>query len=631
MSAAQDPVKPEEGEPTLTPSGPSRKMRPTNSTHFGDVDFADEEINDIGDATWGEVAKACCVHDAVGWGKIFLGACAALFFLYFFLFALELLGNSAKVLGGCSAGGLLGDQTNPVAGLVIGELATALVQSSSTTTSIIVTLVGAEAVTVKSGIYLIMGANIGTSVTNTIVAMGQMGSGDQLERAFSGATVHDLFNLLSVAVLFPLELVSGYLYYMTKAMLPSEVKEGEKWTGPLKKIVSPLAGRVLKANKNVIKEIATKKVESCDQYYPTVCIGGVEDYKHCTTKCETDEETGIEGVLGEDCGRVGLITCDKKTGCPAFFQNGATKQDDSTSGGVCLFLSLVLLLVCLMGLVNVLQRGLMGMSTRVIYKATKVPGVVAIAIGAAITILVQSSSITTSVLTPIVGLGVIQLEQMLPLTLGANIGTTITGLLASMVSGNPDALQVALAHLFFNISGIIVWYPLPFMRKVPLEGARALGKWTRRSRSIPPIYIVIVFFVIPLLLLGLSELFQQKTTGYTVLGSFLVILMVYLIAKFVWFWKKQDGREKFINWLDKRRSMSDTMKTLPEDMQFLKSKVDQLAEHTGLPEDEEEGVEVEAVTLDEEKPKEASDATAEEEPAAAEAEPVAAEAVSKDE
>lgn len=435
MSTAQDPIKPADAKPDF-PDGPSRKDRPTGSTHFGDSDFADEGVDQIGDATWGEVAKACCVHDAEGWGKIFIGACGALFFLYFFLFSLELLGNSAKVLGGCSAGGLLGDETNPVAGLVIGELATALVQSSSTTTSIVVTLVGAEAVSVKSGIYLIvsnfflicscsifasfwahkyvllltkqMGANIGTSVTNTIIAMGQMGSGDQLERAFAGATVHDLFNLLSVAVLFPLELISGYLYYLTKAMLPDEVEKGEKWTGPLKKIVSPLAGRVLKANKNVIKDIATKKVESCDQYYPTICLDGIEDYKHCASSCDKDEGE----VVGTDCGRVGLITCDKKTGCPAFFQNGASKQDDATSGGVCLFLSLVLLLICLMGLVNVLQRGLMGMSTRVIYKATKVPGVFAIIIGAAITVLVQSSSITTSVLTPIVGLGVIQLEQV---------------------------------------------------------------------------------------------------------------------------------------------------------------------------------------------------------------------------
>lgn len=593
----------------------SRKDRATGSTHFGDSDFADEEVDQIGDASWGEVAKACCVHDGAGWAKIFVGACAALFFLYFFLFSLELLGNSAKVLGGCSAGGLLSEQTNPVAALVIGELATALVQSSSTTTSIVVTLVGAEAVDVKSGIYLIMGANIGTSVTNTIIAMGQMGSGDELERAFGGATVHDLFNLLSVAVLFPIELVSGYLYYLTKAMLPASVSKGDKWTGPLKKIVSPLAGRVLKANKNVIKDVATKKIESCDVLYPVNCVDGIEDYKHCV-KCADDE----------DCS-VGLITCDKKTGCPAFFQHGATKQDDATSGGVCLFLSLVLLLICLMGLVNVLQRGLMGMSTRVIYKATKVPGIFAILIGAAITVLVQSSSITTSVLTPIVGIGVIQLEQMLPLTLGANIGTTVTGLLAALVSGKVEALQVALAHFFFNISGIIIWYPIPFMRKVPLEGARALGKWTRRSRSIPPIYIVVVFFVIPLLLLGLSELFNQGNVGYTVLGSMIVIFVAFGIGKFVWWWKKQEGREKFLACLDRRQAMSSTKETLPEDMIYLKNKVGQLVEHTGLPEDEEEGVEVEAEPLkavDEEEPQELSGTSTEE------AEPIVAASTTED-
>merc|ERR1712087_623383 len=100
---------------------------------------------------------------------------------------------------------------------------------------------------------------------------------------------------------------------------------------------------------------------------------------------------------------------------------------------------------------------------------------------------------------------------------------TVTGLLASLVSGKVEALQVALAHLFFNLTGIAIWYPIPFMRKVPLEGARALGKWTRRSRAIPPVYIIIVFFVIPLLLLALSELFQQKKVGLTVLGTLICV------------------------------------------------------------------------------------------------------------
>ena len=178
---------------------------------------------------------------------------------------------------------------------------------------------------------------------------------------------------------------------------------------------------------------------------------------------------------------------------------------------------------------------------------------------------------------------------MLPLTLGANIGTTITGLLASLVSGKVDALQVALAHLFFNQTGIAIWYPIPFMRKVPLEGARALGRWTRRSRAVPPIYILVVFFIIPLLLMGLSELFAQKMVGYTVLGTFLVIIVAALLAKTVWWWTRKDGKAKFLKALDRHQSMSETKRTLPADMQYLKAKVDQLVEHTGLPEDDEEG------------------------------------------
>jgi len=140
------------------------------------------------DATWGEVFTSCCVHSPEEWGMIFVGVCAVAFFLYFFLVGLELLGTASKVMTGCQAGALFGTDTNPVAGVMIGILATVLLQSSSTTTSIIVSLVGSS-LTVDQGIYMVMGANIGTSVTNTIVAMGQMGDGEQLERAFAGATV----------------------------------------------------------------------------------------------------------------------------------------------------------------------------------------------------------------------------------------------------------------------------------------------------------------------------------------------------------------------------------------------------------------------------------------------------------
>lgn len=418
-----------------------------------------------------------------------------------------------------------------------------------------------------------MGANIGTSVTNTIVAMGQMGDGDQLERAFAGATVHDLFNFLSVAILLPLEAISGYLHAFTGALVKNaSTKDGEKWEGPIKKIVSPLAKKVIAANKNVIKGVA--KGGSCSDFYPIHCDDGIIDYDHC---------------------HPGLIGCDKKSGeCPAFFDVDASEEDDKVAGGVCFFISIFILFTCLLGLVYILQKMLMGVSTRIVYKATNVNGYLAMAIGAAVTILVQSSSITTSALTPLVGAGILRLEQMFPLTLGANIGTTMTALMAAMVADGTDPLQVALAHLVFNITGIIIWYPLPFMRKLPLMGARQLGRATRIWRGFPLLYIFVVFIIIPALLLGLSALFEQQNKGWTTLGSFLTI-MVILAFGYTGYWCRfKDGRHKVTQCFSERQRHREAVQCLPDDMEFLKAKITALAEHTGLPEEEEKDVEADA-------------------------------------
>lgn len=546
----------------------TRKERLTGSTHFGDEDFYEEGAEEIGDATWGEVCRTCCCHTPQEWLWISVGFLFLLMFLYFFLLGLELLGSSAKVLGGCTAGSLLGDDANPVAALMIGILATVLLQSSSTTTSIVVSLVGSGSVNVDQGIYMVMGANIGTSVTNTIVAMGQMGDGDQLERAFAGAVVHDMFNFLTVIILLPIEAITGYLEKLTGAIVKgATLKEGEKWEGPIKKIVAPLGKKIIIANKSVIKGVA--KGEKCSDFYPVVCADN-------------------SNPTAESCDE-GLVACDKDTNqCPAFFSATATESDDKVSGGVCFFLALFILVVCLIGLVTLLQKMLMGMSTRVIYKATNINGYLAMVIGAAITLLVQSSSITTSTLTPLVGIGVLHIEQMYPLTLGANIGTTGTAILSALVADTIDALQVALAHLFFNITGILIWYPVPFMRRVPIGLAINLGKATRIWRGFPIVYIAVVFFLIPAIVLGLSSLFEQGTVGFTVLGSFLVIFLGLLLIYYIWWWKKKDGKAKCTQCMANRQRKNATMRALPDDMEYLKSELERLKEHTGLPDDEEE-------------------------------------------
>merc|ERR1712117_210766 len=137
--------------------------------------------------------------------------------------------------------------------------------------------------------------------------------------------------------------------------------------------------------------------------------------------------------------------------------------------------SLIFLCLGLYGLCKSLQMIFLGNAKKVLHYATKVNGYLAIGIGIGITIIVQSSSVTTSALTPLCGLGVLPLAKMLPMTLGANIGTTCTALIASLVSLKFGAVQIALCHLFFNIIGILIWFPIPPMRQIPLEAAKLLG------------------------------------------------------------------------------------------------------------------------------------------------------------
>ena len=192
--------------------------------------------------------------------------------------------------------------------------------------------------------------------------------------------------------------------------------------------------------------------------------------------------------------------CDKR-----LLKGGLVLDDwDMTDEGAGTFLtvlSLVSLCSCLFCVVYFLQIIVKGPAARVLRAVVGFNGYFNIIIGMGVTILVQSSSITTSTLTPLAAVGLISLEDMLPLTLGANIGTTLTGIMAAtVVQSNPvQAWQVALTHLFFNIFGICLWYPVPKVRKVPLDGARFLGKMTAHQirEGVPAHHTFVCFFIIP--------------------------------------------------------------------------------------------------------------------------------------
>eukprot|EP00617_Octactis_speculum_P009638 CAMPEP_0185797036 /NCGR_PEP_ID=MMETSP1174-20130828/161401_1 /TAXON_ID=35687 /ORGANISM="Dictyocha speculum, Strain CCMP1381" /LENGTH=650 /DNA_ID=CAMNT_0028492447 /DNA_START=41 /DNA_END=1994 /DNA_ORIENTATION=+ len=592
--------------------------------------------------------------------RLFIGV----FLLYFFLFFLDLMGTSFKVLGSCEAGEMFDGLENPIAGLMVGILATVCIQSSSTSTSIVVSLVGSGNMEVKTAIPVIMGANIGTSVTNTIVSMFYIAQEEDLERAFSGATVHDCFNILSVFVLLPIEIITGVLRHITEALKPDEVDDGDKWEGPLKKLVSPLVSQLIIANKDVMTSIS-KGETTCDAVYEThgnvddgvtyikglikaSCISTYanddgadvvsplvsqliianKDVMTSISKGETtcdavyethgnvdDGVTYIKGLIKASC--ISTYANDDWGRCedtgdrytePLFYDHDASLDEDMAAAGVCLVISIIGLCACMIFLVRLLNYVTKTSTPAMLKKAAYMPGVVAIFVGtgltilvqsssvttsvltplvaadiitlAGLTILVQSSSVTTSVLTPLVAADIITLEQMLPLTMGANIGTTCTALLASLVSTKTDAVQIALCHLLFNIFGILIWYPIPFMRQIPLRAARFLGSCTKELKIFPIIYTVIIFLLIPLVLFGISSLFDG-TKAYEALGTLIVITLLLLLARMVYWLKRQGGIEIILEKVRLYNSRKDFFSGLPEEIEELKSKIAKLEGKNG--------------------------------------------------
>ncbi|XP_039666147.1 solute carrier family 34 member 2b [Perca fluviatilis] len=460
--------------------------------------------------------------------------------LYLFICSLDVLSSAFQLVGGKAAGDIFQDNvilSNPVAGLVIGVLVTVLVQSSSTSSSIVVSMVSSGLLDVQSAVPIIMGANIGTSVTNTIVAMMQAGDRNEFRRAFAGATVHDFFNWLSVLILLPLEVATGVLYKLTSLIIKSfNIQSGEDAPDLLNVITDPLTNSIIQLDKSVITGIATGDPAARNKSLIKVWCKKATN----TTFWNATVENCTAGAV---CWEEGNLTwtqmnsswTDYQQKCKHIFVNA--NLPDLAVGLILLALSLLVLCTCLILIVKLLNSMLKGQVAVVIKKVLNmdfpfpfawVTGYIAMLVGAGMTFIVQSSSVFTSAITPLVGIGVISLERAYPLTLGSNIGTTTTAILAAMASPGEtlsNSLQIALCHFFFNIMGILLWYPIPFTR-LPIRLARGLGNHTAKYRWFAAFYLFLCFLVLPLSVFGLSLAGWQVLVG---VGVPIVALVIFVI------------------------------------------------------------------------------------------------------
>lgn len=343
--------------------------------------------------------------------------------LYSFLLSIQLLGVSLKLFGTGFSQRLIQTTQNPFVGLFIGILVTSIIQSSSATTSIVVGFVAAQVLGISNAIPIVMGANIGTTVTNILVSLGHITRKVEFSRAFPAAVVHDLFNLLSVLVFFPLE-INFHIIEKASLLLAEAFKGigGLTVTSPLKLITSPLAHLIAKglgSNPVIVMPLAL----------------------------------------------------------------------------ILLFISLKFLVDMIRTLVSrrvelTLDKYLFG---------TPMKGFL---FGFLLTAVIQSSSVATSLMVPLVGAGLLTLRKVYPYTLGTNIGTTLTAILASLATGTLLGIQIAFCHLLFNIFGILIWYPL---RILPITLAEKLGGIITKKRFLSLVYVGLIFYLIPIIFIILTR------------------------------------------------------------------------------------------------------------------------------
>ncbi|XP_024418189.2 sodium-dependent phosphate transport protein 2C isoform X2 [Desmodus rotundus] len=457
-------------------------------------------------------------------------ACGLLGGLYLFICSLDILNSAFQLLGSKVAGDIFKDDvvlSSPVAGLVIGVLATVLVQSSSTSSAIVVSMVASKLLTVQASVPVIMGINVGTSITSTLVSMAQSGDRDEFRRAFGGSAVHSIFNWLTVLVLLPLEGAAAPLEKLSALALgAASLQAGGRVPDILKVLTQPLTHLLVQLDADVIASSAAGNATN-SSLVKQWCGARVDTTPGNSSNCGS-------ATAGPCPERDGSVTVEQ---LPCHHLFAGTSLTDPAVGCILLAGSLLVLCTCLVLIVKLLNSMLRGQVAQAVRTAINadfpfpvgwLSGYLAILVGAGLTFVLQSSSVFTAAIVPLLGVGVISLERAYPLLLGSNIGTTATALLAALASPSNvllSALQVAVIHFFFNLAGILLWYVVPLLR-LPVPLAKRFGNLTARYRWVALAYLLLSFLLLPLAAFGLS---LAGDTVLAAVGGPLVALVLLVV------------------------------------------------------------------------------------------------------
>ncbi len=365
-----------------------------------------------------EATKLSSAAVALRYGQVFLA-------LLLFIFAIDLLTVAVGRINSGLALEILQATKNPFISLFIGLLVTALIQSSSTVTASVVAIVASGNLTLQQAVPIVLGANIGTTLTSTLVSLSYLMNKKEFRRALSAGISHDIFNILSVILLFPLEIYFGFL----------------------SKIAAHIA----------------------DWFASDNSFEGPIIYNRMFTRTWTDW----------------LV-------------------DQLNQPIVAMILSIFLVFFAINVLSTAMYKSFVRDTFEDINKVIFQKTGLAFFYGLFFTAAVQSSTVTTSLVVPLVASKKVSLNKAFPFIIGTNIGTTITAVIASIYK--PEAaIALALVHVLFNSFGALIFLPFTFIRNIPVWMANYMGKISLKYRVVVFAYILLTFFVIPFLLIYFTK------------------------------------------------------------------------------------------------------------------------------
>lgn len=348
-----------------------------------------------------------------------------LFSLLLFIFAIDLLTVAMGRLNNEVARDIIQATRNPFISLFVGLLVTALIQSSSTVTASIVAIVASGNMTLQQAVPMVLGANIGTTLTSTLVSFTFITKRKEFKRALSSGITHDMFNILNVIILFPLELYFNFLSNSAEKLAKLFASDGED--------------------------------------------SGHFEYNRIFTRNLT--EWIVENI-----------------------------NIPFLSTILAIFLVFLSIKVLTTSVYKTFVLDAFQDINKVIFKNTGLSFLYGIFFTAAI----QSSTVTTCLVVPLVANRKVSLAKSFPFIIGANIGTTITAIIAAMYK-TEAAIALAFAHVLFNSIGALIFLPFPEVRQIPVKLAEWMGNNSVRYRIFGFAYILLTFFIIPFLLIYFSR------------------------------------------------------------------------------------------------------------------------------